>query len=133
MPSWAGSLNQAKSRFKDMSAWLARDVGTLGAKEYKGFSTLGELLYFADALKDEEYPTNFYELILDANATPVWAYFDADMPLTGSALLEALATDLDGSTEEVARALLSAFQDFMGSLGYSIILQPGINCQVGSQ
>jgi hypothetical protein len=81
-------------------------------------------------------PTCYYELIADPSL-PVWAFFDADMPLpSGSDLHKAFSVDMEGSTVEFARALIGTFEEFLASpsLGCDVqhgSFKPGVNyCQV---
>jgi hypothetical protein len=96
------------------------------AKQYMGFSSLTGFLNQAEAFKGMN--TAYYEMIRDPTR-PVWAYFDADMKLTSGSVGEALASDLQAGSKDVAHALLSALQDFLPG---DVKLEPGVNCQVGT-
>ncbi len=125
---WASPLSDADKKYPNAPVWMAQSASFSvdTAKQYAGFSSLTKFLELAESWKGTD--TAFYEMIRDP-ARPVWVYFDADMKLTsGSSAREALAHDLQAGTHQVAAALLSVLQDFLPG---DIILEPGVNCQVG--
>ncbi len=126
---WFSPLADADKKYPGTPVWMAQSASLSvdKAKQYAGFSSLTKFLELAESFKGL---SSFYEMIRDP-ARPVWAYFDADMKLTpGSSVREALAHDLQAGTLEVAQALLSTLQDFLPG---EISLEPGVNCQVGTQ
>jgi hypothetical protein len=129
--AWSSTIKAARARFAQAKAWMAVDVSDKGAKNFRGFDSLVDFLECAEASHGAWY----YEQIPEG--APVWLYFDADMKLTsGSLTREALASDLQRSTEQVASAFLRALEDFAGTVWpepQGLTLIPGRNCQVCSQ